>query len=464
MTHGGLFRAVAVEAAQRVATFRPQHLANLVWSYGTLGAHDPALFAAVEAEAVARMAAFDAQAVANAAWAFQTCGAATAPLRDAVAARAAALLAELEPQAVGNIVWSLDWRRGAALLDAWYAVHGDDEKPLQSLFTALASAGDDEGRKVAAGLLLGDARDRSAFPLVTRAVERASPDARYRLHRAALAGCRLRNDESRAAQLQKQIHAEGLEALRPAATVRGRMVPFENDRAPSKELDALCELLGDRYEPHLRALPYAFAGDAAAGARSLKYHAEKKALAHLLADDAAELRVDVNFKMCADCHGFFKAASAVVDRPIHVSEGGRPAHTFRHGQCSCGDAWLVCVEIKIIRSGTDRLVDFHTGGDGRSGCGATASPRRRRSPGATARSSTPRGPWPRPGRRASAGTRRPPRSSALPRPRLRGAPRRFSTPSSRWPYQGRTTTNVARARPRWEPAPAAAPRVPRSNQ
>ena len=69
--------------------------------------------------------------------------AATAPLRDAVAARAATLLIELEPQAVGNIVWSLDWRRGAALLDAWYAVHGDDEKPLQSLFTALASAGDD---------------------------------------------------------------------------------------------------------------------------------------------------------------------------------------------------------------------------------------------------------------------------------------------------------------------------------
>ena len=51
----------------------------------------------------------------------------------------------------------------------------------------------------------------------------------------------------------------------------------KNGRAPSKELDALCELLGDRYEPHLRALPYAFAGDAAAGARSLKYHAEKKA-------------------------------------------------------------------------------------------------------------------------------------------------------------------------------------------
>ena len=199
--------------------------------------------------------------------------------------------------------------------------------------------GDDEGRKVAVGLLLGDARDRSAFPRITRAVEKASPDARYRLHRAALAGCRLRNDESRAAQLQQQIHAEGLEALRPAATVLGRMVPFENGRAPSKELDALCELLGDRYEPHLRALPYAFAGDAAAGARSLKYHAEKKALAHLLADDAAELRVDVNFKMCADCHGFFKAASAVVDRPIHVSEGGRPAHTFRRGQCSCGDAW-----------------------------------------------------------------------------------------------------------------------------
>ena len=311
--------------------------------------------------------------------------------------------------------------------------------------------GDDEGRKVAVGLLLGDARDRSAFPRITRAVEKASPDARYRLHRAALAGCRLRNDESRAAQLQQQIHAEGLEALRPAATVRGRMAPFANGREPSNELDALLALLGDKYEPHLRALPYAFEGDAAAGARSLKYHAEKKALAHLLADDAAELRVDVNFKMCADCHGFFKAASAVVDRPIHVSEGGRPAHTFRRGECSCGDAWLVCVEIKIIRSGTDRLVDFHTGGDGRSGCGATASPRRRRSPGATARSSTPRGPWPRPGRRASVDTRRPPRSSARRRPRSRGAPRPFRTPSSRWPYQCRTTAT-------------APPRVPRSNQ
>ena len=109
-----------------------------------------------------------------------------------------------------------------------------------------------------------------------------------------------------------------------------------------------------------------------------------------------------------------------------------------------------CVEIKIIRSGYDRLVDFHTGGAGRSGCGATASPRRRRSPGATARSRTPRGPWPRPGRRASAGTRRP--SSGRRRPRSLGAPRPFRTPSSRWPYQCRTTaTAPPRVPPRGPP-------------
>ena len=100
------------------------------------------------------------------------------------------------------------------------------------------------------------------------------------------------------------------------------------DRTPtvacllSKELDALCELLGDKYEPHLRALPYAFAGDAAAGARSLKYHAEKKALAAQLALGYPEPRVQLAHRMCADCHALFKAASAAAHARSSSSERG----------------------------------------------------------------------------------------------------------------------------------------------
>ena len=294
-----LFAAIASTAARQVEAFAPQDHANLCWAFATAGEPAPALFAAVSKSLEAtpsKFAAFKPQNLASLAWSFSKAG-----------VRAPGLFAEIAAAATNNI----DAFAARHLAKTAWAFSVAEEVEAPELFAAIAEA----------------ARNKVA-----------SPDARYRLHRAALAGCRLRNDESRAAQLQKQIHAEGLEALRPAATVRGRMVPFANGREPSNELDALFALLGDKYEPHLRALPYAFAGDAAAGARSLKYHAEKKALAHLLADDAAELRVDVNFKMCADCHGFFKAASAVVDRPIHVSEGGRPAHTFRRGQCSCGDA------------------------------------------------------------------------------------------------------------------------------
>ena len=144
VTHGGLFRAVAVEAAPRVATFRPQHLAKFAGArHGRLrpGALRGRRGRGRRAHGRLRRAGRGERGV----------GLPDVRRRDGGAARrrrraGRGALAELEPQAVGNIVWSLDWRRGAALLDAWYAVHGDDEKPLQSP-TALASAGDDEGRK-----------------------------------------------------------------------------------------------------------------------------------------------------------------------------------------------------------------------------------------------------------------------------------------------------------------------------
>ena len=71
---------------------------------------------------------------------------------------------------------------------------------------------------------------------------------------------------------------------------------------------------------------------------SLKYHAEKKALARLLASGAAELEMTINFKVCADCHAFFKACSEALGRTLSVREPST-THVFADGACSCKDAW-----------------------------------------------------------------------------------------------------------------------------
>ena len=52
-----------------------------------------------------------------------------------------------------------------------------------------------------------------------------------------------------------------------------------------------------------------------------------------------ELEVRVNLKACADCHAFFKGASALLGRRIVLREP-RTVHTFENGQCSCGELWL----------------------------------------------------------------------------------------------------------------------------
>ena len=114
--------------------------------------------------------------------------------------------------------------------------------------------------------------------------------------------------------------------------------------------------------------------------RSLAYHAEKKVLAcalappndtgghcfsHMSGRSDGDVTIVVNSKMCADCHSFFKCASALFSRRIicidgcndddndagtgdtvgcvqqHHQHGGAG---FRHlfagdGTCSCGDTW-----------------------------------------------------------------------------------------------------------------------------
>ena len=83
--------------------------------------------------------------------------------------------------------------------------------------------------------------------------------------------------------------------------------------------------------------------------RSLQGHAEKLMLADLLAREEKQsqgagrrqsepIELSVNFKMCVDCHAFFKGASALLGRRLLVREPTL-THIFDKGECACGDRW-----------------------------------------------------------------------------------------------------------------------------
>ena len=96
------------------------------------------------------------------------------------------------------------------------------------------------------------------------------------------------------------------------------------------------------YTPLHQALPYGFAHDKAITAKqkdaALLRHPEKQAMAWLIHQRSAVLEIDVNFKLCEDCHEWFKSCSALVKgRPIKAREP-KLTHVFCDGKCSCGDA------------------------------------------------------------------------------------------------------------------------------
>ena len=68
---------------------------------------------------------------------------------------------------------------------------------------------------------------------------------------------------------------------------------------------------------------------------SLSYHAEKKALAHLLMNvKTKNFRIDVNLRMCKDCHKLFCLASKIHQVTIECNDPNK-RHIFTNGECSC---------------------------------------------------------------------------------------------------------------------------------
>ena len=105
------------------------------------------------------------------------------------------------------------------------------------------------------------------------------------------------------------------------------------------------------YTPVFEVLPYDFTRTVRRPemVRSLQSHVEKMMLADFLIREekqpkdtglrqSEQIELTVNVKMCADCHAFFKGASALIGRQVIVREP-RLTHIFDKGDCACGDRW-----------------------------------------------------------------------------------------------------------------------------
>ena len=250
--------------------------------------------------------------------------------------------------AIGACERGLRWERALSLLDE---MRREGVPPDMSCFReamqVLVAA---PGKLNAAFVLLRRVQDDTSFSL----------ESRYVIHHTLLSACRRTGDE-RAAGLQAAMRALGLSA--PSAAVVARFSIDGDERQLSNGTEAAGSAVGEAlnvavaalydkvrsqtaYVPRLEALPLDFVQRAseAEQVRSLKLHAEKKALACLLlhgtgATTTTPLRMRIDCRVCADCHAFLSHAATLLGRPIHVSEPTRQ-HRFDGdptGVCSpCG--------------------------------------------------------------------------------------------------------------------------------
>ncbi|XP_031103349.1 pentatricopeptide repeat-containing protein At5g03800 [Ipomoea triloba] len=72
----------------------------------------------------------------------------------------------------------------------------------------------------------------------------------------------------------------------------------------------------------------------------LFHHSAKLALTFglLMTKPGKPVRIMKNILLCGDCHTFFKSASIVTKREIHVRDTSG-FHCFLNGKCSCNDRW-----------------------------------------------------------------------------------------------------------------------------
>ena len=92
--------------------------------------------------------------------------------------------------------------------------------------------------------------------------------------------------------------------------------------------------------PQLLALPWVFVQSNTCKQQesSLMLHAEKKALAMLLACGDVGMDVSIEFNACMDCHEFYKSSALLLRRSIQLHQPTM-VHMVTDGFCSCKDRW-----------------------------------------------------------------------------------------------------------------------------
>jgi len=179
-------------------------------------------------------------------------------------------------------------------------------------------------------------------------LELAKDTEAYTMHRSLLVACQFVGDIDRAEMVKALMELHGVSRGAPAvasALIGGRLSEFSNEMGDSQSdavmLDLFTEIsTNSPYEVQFDALPIGFLDSSSRGhqKKSLRHHAEKRALAEMLTRGCDSLEIGINFHMCVDCHAFFKGASQSLERRIEVREPGL-LHRFSKGACSCNDQW-----------------------------------------------------------------------------------------------------------------------------
>ena len=211
--------------------------------------------------------------------------------------------------------------------------------------------------------LAASGRVKEGFALLRdfEAAGLADTEESYIVHRTLLEACRANGTGAEVELVQTAMSRRGLSAVAAVArsTYSGEELRYTNaerlTRGTISEVGLAARKLwvrlgrSRRYKPVFEALPYAFTRTARRPAmvRSLQGHAEKLMLADLLSREETQskdkglrhneqIELTVNFKMCTDCHAFFKGASALIGRQVIVREP-KLMHIFDGGDCACGD-------------------------------------------------------------------------------------------------------------------------------
>merc|ERR1712183_1191622 len=116
---GTLFSAIAAAALAILSSCDPQSIANLAWSFATLGRSHETLLQAISAESIKRGREYEPQEISNIVWSFARLTVKDRPLCSAIASAAIPKLSEFTSLNISNTAWAFGVLSETAHLDTF---------------------------------------------------------------------------------------------------------------------------------------------------------------------------------------------------------------------------------------------------------------------------------------------------------------------------------------------------------